>query len=216
MMNSKRILWLVVGFAALIAIIGALTFLAFDRVVSDPDGRHESPPVIHFKLGPLLRDRYGIMPLPKRLPNLDAVFRDATLGRKIDVDVEYSEAFVLLCASVDVRQGSCWLYSSEGYVRFEPAGKVFARIDSSGPEKRYAFLNGTTPLIISLVDDSHGDKGYAHIKLRVDRGGGLDERYCRQPLAVCKETRSHVARFTFMLSEDFRGKIYDWALRIPK
>lgn len=180
----------------------------------NPYWHHDWSSVIHVKLGPapLFRE--------KRLPDLDALFRDATRGKKIDVDIEFSGPLLDLWAQVDVRQGSCWLYSSEGYIRFEPAGAVFARIDSSCPERKYVYHDNAR-FSIRLTDDTYStDNAYASIKMYVSREDGsedrLDGRYCEQPLAIRKQVSSHVVRLRFMLSEDFRGKIYDCGIGVPK
>ena len=115
MANRKRTLFFVVGFTALTIIIGVVTYMVFYRANGPADA------VVDVDLEPLS------YPPRKRLANLDALFRDAARGEKIDVDIEYSSALLVLRARVDVRQGSCTLYTSEGCVRFEPAGAIVAR-----------------------------------------------------------------------------------------
>ncbi len=209
-MNSKRTLLIVIGFTTLIVIIGALTYLVFDRA----DGSRAAQAVIDVDLEPLS------YPPRKRLANLDALFRDATRGEKIDVDLKYSSELLVLTVKVDVRQGSCELYTSDGCVRFEPAGVIVAQIESSGLERRYTFL-GEAQFFIRLIDDTYEDAS-AQVELQVNSedmragSGSIDSPYCRQSIPVRKRLFSHVARLTFMLSEDFQGEIHDCDVSLPK
>jgi len=201
MVKKKRTLFFVVGFTALAIAIVALTYMAFRSPFGPADL------VVDVDLEPFS------YPPEKRLPDLDALFRDATRGQTLDIDLDYSDSLLTVWAEVDVRQGSCTLYTSEGYFRFEPAGEMVAGTGPAGRETRYAFWDDSR-FCIRLEGASAQVEWRGRNEDTSEGVDGLDR--CTQSLEVRRQLRSRVVRLRFVLSEDFQGEVYNWDSSLPK
>ena len=203
MANKSRTLTIVAGFMLLIVVLGVLIYMLSART---------SVPLVLLNAQLL-----GTFSRSIRVSDLDATFRDAIRGKRQDVDMEYSGGMLYLTATVDVRQGSCTLYTTEGSVRFEAANVSVVQIAGSPDERRLAGTgHAAQPFCIMLEPDAQGK---ASGTLRIydgSEGSSANEKHCWQPLAVRDRTSSHVVRLTFMLSQDFQGEVHDWRLSRAK